>query len=671
MPEKSTSPRTARKKPSPAKTKKNRQRDCVLDCVDILKNLQSGVAILDPDCTILQVNPAFCKITGYSEDELLGRNFKKLIVPATGADARGFIDAIGDGACRDFKTDWEILRKDKTSLWVRLKLSFTRPVPEVPYQAVITVEDITAKRAAQHLSKNRLYFQQTLMETIPNPVFYKDMNGIFLGCNKAYEKFIGLSRDRIIGKTINDIKEIKFAEICRKMDGKMSKSPGEQTFESSVRMTDGTRREIIFNRAPFFNTDLSLGGLVGIMIDITELRQTEKELKKIQAELEKRVEKRTAKLKASNIRLKEEIKERKRIQDKMKARDELLHGILRSVVSQIGVLDVEGNIIAVNEVWQSFGLEEGAPEIKAPGVGENYLDICASGEGGFAGFSKEASAGIKSVLDNESEQFTLEYPCHLTDRERWFLMFVTPLKGDWGGAVVCHIDITERKAAEIAMSAAEEKYRSIFENAVEGIFQVTPRGRFLSLNPAMAKIFGYESPEEMKRSVKDVQSIYVDPRRREEFLRRLHTYGELVNFESQAYRKDGTTIWVTENARTVLDEKGKIAFYEGSMEDITLRKRAEEQLLRQAFYDNVTNLPNKALFMDRLGQSIERAKRNEDYRYAVLFLDLDRFKIINDSLGHSLGDHLLTIIANKLKILLRGLDTVARFGGDEFAILLE
>jgi diguanylate cyclase (GGDEF)-like protein len=111
--------------------------------------------------------------------------------------------------------------------------------------------------------------------------------------------------------------------------------------------------------------------------------------------------------------------------------------------------------------------------------------------------------------------------------------------------------------------------------------------------------------------------------------------------------------------------------YLASVRDITERKRAEEQLLYNAFYDGLTGLPNRALYMDRLRQSIERAKRHEEYLFAVLFLDFDRFKLVNDSLGHIIGDQLLIAIAARLEACLRPGDTVARLGGDEFTILLE
>lgn len=234
------------------------------------------------------------------------------------------------------------------------------------------------------------------------------------------------------------------------------------------------------------------------------------------------------------------------------------------------------------------------------------------------------------------------------------------------------IEIAERKVVGEALKKTEQKYRSIFENAVEGIFQVSPDGYFISANPAMARIYGFDSPAEFMTAVNGgEQQFHVDAEARKAYFAELHRNGVIKDHVSQVRRADGRVIWVSENARKVTDARGEILHFEGSFEDITLRKEAEEQLVHQAFHDPLTGLPNRVLFMDHLRMAMERSKRREDYLYAVLYLDLDRFKIINDSLGHDTGDSLLKAAAGVLENCARTVDTVARFGGDEFAVLLE
>src|ERR671933_170556 len=141
--------------------------------------------------------------------------------------------------------------------------------------------------------------------------------------------------------------------------------------------------------------------------------------------------------------------------------------------------------------------------------------------------------------------------------------------------------IAERQRVEEALRQAEQKYRSIFENAVEGIFQTTPNGSYLDCNPALARIYGYESAEELLKNLTDIgRQLYVDPSRRQEFIERLHACDAVSDFESQVYRQDGSIIWISENARAVRDADSTLLYYEGFVTDITQRKLAEESSRR-------------------------------------------------------------------------------------------
>lgn len=231
-------------------------------------------------------------------------------------------------------------------------------------------------------------------------------------------------------------------------------------------------------------------------------------------------------------------------------------------------------------------------------------------------------------------------------------------------------DITERKNAERAVREAEEKYRTIFENAVIGIFQASPDGRLLNTNRAFARMHGYETPEEVIASSDEKGFPLIRrPEQIEEWGRQLETHGVIRSAEVEVKCKDGSQKWVTVNIRAVYDSGGKVIFHEGTVEDITKRKLAQQQVDYLAYYDALTGLPNRMLLHDRLNNALAGATRRGS-NVAVLFLDLDRFKIINDSLGHSFGDLLLKQVAERLRNQIREHDTVARVGGDEFLIIL-
>lgn len=232
------------------------------------------------------------------------------------------------------------------------------------------------------------------------------------------------------------------------------------------------------------------------------------------------------------------------------------------------------------------------------------------------------------------------------------------------------MDLTSYKLIENALRDAEHKYRTIFENAVEGIFQIDRDGQYMNINPAMVRIFRAPSLEQLTACLNDPASpIFVDPEGRSECMRLLRNSGEVVNLESQVHGADQQMIWITETVRAVRNLAGEVQFYEGCIEDVSERKQYEGQLLYQASYDTLTGLSNRCRLQDRLQLAILSAERYK-YQLTVAFIDLDQFKFINDSLGHFTGDQLLKTVAQRLQSCLRESDTVARYGGDEFVVVI-
>ncbi|MDO8843586.1 bifunctional diguanylate cyclase/phosphodiesterase [Methylicorpusculum sp.] len=284
---------------------------------------------------------------------------------------------------------------------------------------------------------------------------------------------------------------------------------------------------------------------------------------------------------------------------------------------------------------------------------------------------------VREIIENaakSSQHFELEYRItHANGEIRWVHESGLPLYNENHELVALEgfiQDITARKNSEQLARDAELRYRSIFENAIEGIYQTTPCGQYLDFNPALARIYGYESIQDLKNSISDIQhQLYVDPNKRAEYVVLMNAQGRVLNFESQVYRKNGDIIWITENAREVRNQNGQLLFYEGTVEDISDRKNYEQQIEYQATHDSLTGLPNRTMLADRLQQCMNIADRL-DHTVAIAFLDLDHFKLINDSMGHHIGDSLLMIMAERLTKCVRDSDSVVRLGGDEFVLLL-
>ena len=237
-------------------------------------------------------------------------------------------------------------------------------------------------------------------------------------------------------------------------------------------------------------------------------------------------------------------------------------------------------------------------------------------------------------------------------------------------------DITERKQAESQREAAlealrqsEEKYRSILETIQEGYFEVDFAGNFTFFNDSLCRNLGYSKEELMGMNNRQ----YTD---KEHSKKLFQTFNKVYNtgepterFDWQIIRKDGTKRYVESSVSLQKDSSGKPAGFRGIVRDVTERKQIEQQLNHIATHDTLTGLPNRMLFIDRLGVALAQSKRNR-HKLAVMMLDLDNFKNVNDTLGHMVGDQLLKEVGYRLSGLLRQNDTVARLGGDEFIVLL-
>ncbi|HET9694616.1 MAG TPA: EAL domain-containing protein [Steroidobacteraceae bacterium] len=227
---------------------------------------------------------------------------------------------------------------------------------------------------------------------------------------------------------------------------------------------------------------------------------------------------------------------------------------------------------------------------------------------------------------------------------------------------------TERTHTLLALKASEQRYRELFQNVTAGVFQTTFDGKFMAANPALVRMLGYDSEDELLEL--DIsRDVYMEPDHRQNWVHAMQQDGEVRNAELVLKRKDGSKIVVLENSRAVRDAEGKVLFYEGTLTDITAAHELSQQLSYDASHDALTGLANRREFELRLQRALEMTQAT-GAEHAVLFLDLDRFKAVNDSCGHVAGDELLRQLGEVLPARIRAADVIARLGGDEFAVLL-
>lgn len=228
------------------------------------------------------------------------------------------------------------------------------------------------------------------------------------------------------------------------------------------------------------------------------------------------------------------------------------------------------------------------------------------------------------------------------------------------------LDVTERKRSEDALRASEERYRRIVETAREGVWILDTEHRTTFVNARLAEMLGYTIDEMEGASLLD----FVDGDARGGVRAALSSARGDEHHDFRFRRRDGTELWAMLSTSHLLDQEHTSTGTLAMVSDITARKQVEQRLAYQALHDPLTGLPNRLLLLDRLEQAMARARRSGGWT-GVLFFDLDRFKVVNDGLGHGSGDELLMVVASRLVASARPMDTVARFGGDEFVVLCE
>jgi diguanylate cyclase (GGDEF)-like protein/PAS domain S-box-containing protein len=412
-----------------------------------------------------------------------------------------------------------------------------------------------------------------------------------------------------------------------------------------------------------------VAALVGMGIATTyvtrlnsRLKQSQVALRTAHDELEVRVQERTVDLVETNRELESEIDERKRTEMRLEQVNHYNRLILDSAGDGIYGVDRAGITTFVNpRAAEMLGWNE------SDLIGESIHDIAHHTHQDGRHYPKHECPTRSAINDGNIHTINDEvfwrrdgtkFPVEYTS---------TPIieNGEVVGAVVVFKNITERKEAEDRLRLTA----TVFENTTEGIMISDKDNRIITVNDAFTRVTGYSMDEIQGASPGILNSGRHDQEFYQEIWSALSVDGQWCG-EIWNRRKSGEIYPEWLNINTVTDKQGEVCYYVGVFSDITAIKQSEQRLEYLAHHDPLTELPNRLLFEDRLGHALSTAHRQQT-NVALLFLDLDRFKIINDTMGHQAGDALLQSVSKRLEQCLREDDTVARLGGDEFTVVLE
>src|ERR1700722_6804369 len=460
----------------------------------------------------------------------------------------------------------------------------------------------------------------SIVECSQDAIIGKTLEGVITSWNRAAEKMYGYTTTEAVGQNISFLlPPVRQAEIRELME----RIGGGQSIEclETQRLTKACSvLDVSVSISPMKDANGRITGASTIARDITLRKRTEEQLK-------------------------------------------LQSAALKAADNAIFITDHEGTILWVN---RSFTTLTGYSQEEALGKNVRLLKSGEQSESFYVNLWSTISSGKvwKGEIVNRRKDGTT-YPEEMT---------ITPVTRDDSNPanryfIVIKQDITERKRAEEMLQNNANKYRVLFEDSADANWLMDEKG-FLDCNSAALKMFGYSAAAEMKHpsDISPLNQADGTPSRAasEKKITAAFLNGK-ERFEWLHQRKNGK-VFPAEVCLTALTLSGRRTLL-ATVRDITDRKVAEERVQYLAYYDALTGLPNRTLLQDRLAKALAGARRQKD-KVALLFLDLDGFKIINDSLGHSVGDLLLKQIADRLKRFGREKDTVARLGGDEFLIML-
>jgi diguanylate cyclase (GGDEF)-like protein/PAS domain S-box-containing protein len=578
-----------------------------------------GLTLVSLEGEFFLVNRAFCELSGYSRDELVGNSCCLVSRPEDVALDKASLGGAGQGGTPP-PVEKMLRRRDGSTVWVRRTPGLMRDAAGIPKFIICAYADLTEQRARDRALHSTNRFLSAIIETSPIAIYATDLEGMITLWNPAAERTFGFTRAEALGRRAPFVPEEKKEEARALRERVLA---GEELTDLHLdrRRADGTQIHVGGSAAPLRDEDNRIVGLLVMCSDVTETKRTEAAFK------------------------------------------QQLHftrALIDAIPNPVYFKDPEGRYQVYNRAWQ---------ELWGDGkdwVGKTVHDMF-----------DEAIAALHDDRDRPllARPASVQYEALMptTDGRRREMLYnkvsFVDQEGKVAGLIGTITDVTGYKETERALEASEARFRVLTESGLDLISVLAADGAILYQSLALKNLLGYDPAETIGRNVFELVHRDDVEAARNAFVRIIETRHFREPLEFRIRHRDGQ--WRTfESLGTNCVDNPHIRGVVFNSRDVTDRKAIQQRIQHLAYHDNLTGLPNRGLLQDRLAHSIARAERS-GRKVAVLFIDLDNFKNINDTLGHDVGDELLRQVSRRLSECVRAGDTIARQGGDEFIVLLD
>ncbi|MBD2730319.1 PAS domain S-box protein [Nostoc sp. FACHB-892] len=594
----------------------------------IYQSAPIGLNVLDTNLRFVRINQRLAQINGFSVEEHIGRTIRELL-PNIADTAEELLRPVLEKG--EPLLNVEIRGETPAQPGVeRVWLESFLPLKDGDRIIGINTvcQEITEQIQVDEALRQSEERFRTMADNAPVMVWVTDATGYCTYLSQSWYEFTG--QTEAIGLGFGWLNAVHLEDFPFAQETFISANTHQKAFRAEYRLRrqDGEYRWAIDAASPWFEADGQYKGYIGSVIDITDRKQAEEALRRS---------------------------------------EERYRTLFETMEDGFCVIEMlfDANNTPIDyrflEINPAFEQQTGFQQAEGKTVRQLLPNL---EEFWFQTYGRVALTGEAIRFENGSEAMN-----------RWFDVYAFRIEQPESHKVaILFKDISDRKQSEKALRENEDRWRMAIASAQLGTWDWNLVTGELKWDTGCKAMFGLPPDAESSGEV-FFEGLHPDDRDRlQEIIQEAFNPASGGSYDTE-YRtigiQDKVERWLRAKGQAYFDANGKPIRFIGTVLNITEQKQTEAQLIHDVFHDSLTGLPNRALFVERLEQALALTKRHSDYRFAVLFLDVDRFKVINDSLGHIIGDQLLTALARRLERCLRAGDTVARLGGDEFTILLD